>query len=491
MKTRSSFKRQPPSVFISYSWTSPRHEDWVLDLATELRSIHGIDVRLDKWHMGGPGGDSIKFMESMVSDPKIGKVLIISDREYVRKANERQGGAGKEAQILTPELYSENGGDERSQKYAVVVTEYEDTGKPCIPVFYGGRLYIDMSNRADRLSKIEEIVRWAYDRPIHVAPPISGRPPFLGQGSNSSVSLAAARRATASLMAGLPGAARAAEDYFDRFIETLKAKVEELSIEPESVGQQVSMLIDVAGQLAGPYSEAEEVLLELVRARLGEKGHGVLRRYLKGLLPLVCSNIGGASVRSAGGSRSVPFQYLVPDLVRAVVAALVRGGDFKGIFALTAQDYLVQFDGGRGATRFPFTKLVHEVENACFREAIPWLRKKRHTVFARVELMEADVLLGLASFSIALAGSDPRSPVWKVSLLVQGSSNLPNGALPVFSRAESKVFLNKLGLAFGLGAAETILMIEEAVKDGRIFASPLAPAFLRELLSVGSLGVRP
>ena len=38
----------PPKLFVSYSWTSPDHEAWVLQLATELRES-GVDVILDKW----------------------------------------------------------------------------------------------------------------------------------------------------------------------------------------------------------------------------------------------------------------------------------------------------------------------------------------------------------------------------------------------------------------------------------------------------------
>ena len=42
--------KEPPRVFVSYSWSSPAHENWVLQLATELRG-EGIDVVLDKWDL--------------------------------------------------------------------------------------------------------------------------------------------------------------------------------------------------------------------------------------------------------------------------------------------------------------------------------------------------------------------------------------------------------------------------------------------------------
>ena len=56
-----------PKVFISYSWTSSDHEQFVLDLATSLRN-HGVDAVLDKWDLR-PGQDKYVFMESMVIDP--------------------------------------------------------------------------------------------------------------------------------------------------------------------------------------------------------------------------------------------------------------------------------------------------------------------------------------------------------------------------------------------------------------------------------------
>jgi len=36
---------QPPKAFVSYSWSSPDHESWVLNLATQLVES-GVDVLL-------------------------------------------------------------------------------------------------------------------------------------------------------------------------------------------------------------------------------------------------------------------------------------------------------------------------------------------------------------------------------------------------------------------------------------------------------------
>jgi TIR domain len=74
----------------------------VLRLATDLRES-GIDVILDKWDLK-EGHDANAFMERMVADDTIQKVVMVCDRLYVEKANNRTGGVGTETQIITPDI---------------------------------------------------------------------------------------------------------------------------------------------------------------------------------------------------------------------------------------------------------------------------------------------------------------------------------------------------------------------------------------------------
>lgn len=77
-----------PKLFISYSWTDQQHAQWVLDLATNLRQS-GVDVILDKWDLK-EGHDAFKFMEKMVSDPEVNKVLMICNKSYSEKQIKEQ-----------------------------------------------------------------------------------------------------------------------------------------------------------------------------------------------------------------------------------------------------------------------------------------------------------------------------------------------------------------------------------------------------------------
>ena len=52
-----------PKLFISYSWSNPTHEQWVIELANELTES-GVHVILDKWDLK-EGHDSVAFMEKI------------------------------------------------------------------------------------------------------------------------------------------------------------------------------------------------------------------------------------------------------------------------------------------------------------------------------------------------------------------------------------------------------------------------------------------
>ena len=92
-----------PKVFVSYSWSNPSHQEWVMRFATELREM-GVNALLDKWDLK-EGHDAFSFMEQMVNNPEIKKVIIVSDKIYSKKANGRAGGVGTETQTITHKIY--------------------------------------------------------------------------------------------------------------------------------------------------------------------------------------------------------------------------------------------------------------------------------------------------------------------------------------------------------------------------------------------------
>lgn len=92
-----------PTVFISYSHDSDEHKNWVLQLATRLRS-NGVDIILDRWNLK-LGSDVASFMERGLSSSV--RIICVCSETYVRKANKGKGGAGYEKQIMTAEYIND------------------------------------------------------------------------------------------------------------------------------------------------------------------------------------------------------------------------------------------------------------------------------------------------------------------------------------------------------------------------------------------------
>ena len=89
-------------------------------------------VTLDKWDLK-EGQDKHVFMEQMVHDESIANVLVICDRGYQAKADDRKGGVGTETQLISKEVYENTG----QEKFIPIVREYDQDGKPCMPPLHG------------------------------------------------------------------------------------------------------------------------------------------------------------------------------------------------------------------------------------------------------------------------------------------------------------------------------------------------------------------
>jgi hypothetical protein len=162
-----------PKIFISYSWTNEAHEQWVLGLAERL-SADGIVVILDKWDLK-EGQDKHAFMEQMVKDASIKRVLVICDRAYQEKADKRSGGVGTETQIISKKVYE----DTVQEKFIAIVRELDSQGTPCVPTYMASRIYIDLSTDDRYEENYQRLVRNLYDKPRLKRPSLGVAPAFL------------------------------------------------------------------------------------------------------------------------------------------------------------------------------------------------------------------------------------------------------------------------------------------------------------------------
>ena len=321
----------PPKLFISYSWTSPDHEAWVLVLATELCES-GVDVILDKWDLK-EGHDAHAFMEKMVTDPEIRKVLLICDKAYVAKADSRAGGVGTEAQIISGEVY--NAIDQG--KFVAVVKERHEDGQACLPTYYKSRIYIDLSDQSAYSENFDRLLRWVHDKPLYKKPSIGDIPSFLNT-EHHSVSLTTSsrfRRAIETVRADRESAEGAVVDYFDCLI----SEIGKLRIVNDVAGKEFDDRVIESITAFLPYrNEAIELFEAIALYRDTEDMRRALHRFFEGLIPYMEYPPGTTSFQDWEYDN---FKFIVHELFLYCIAALIRHERFAATAELMATEYYV------------------------------------------------------------------------------------------------------------------------------------------------------
>lgn len=207
---------QTRKIFISYSWTTPQHEAWVLQLAHRL-THDGVIVVLDKWDLK-PGQDKFTFMEQMVHADNIDKVLIILDKKYTERANNRSGGVGTETTIISGKVYE----SATQEKFIPIVAERDENGNAFLPTYLGTRIYIDLSDELEFEAAYEQLLRQIYEAPLLSRPKLGSAPKYLFNDSPVSYKTSSILRSFDSQIDRFPQRINSlAREFFDALFQDL------------------------------------------------------------------------------------------------------------------------------------------------------------------------------------------------------------------------------------------------------------------------------
>lgn len=135
-------------AFISYSWDSEEHKQWVQQLAEDLQDrIPDLDVDYDQRGMDHRV-DRNKFMESGIFESDV--VLAIITKKYTEKANARQGGVGRETAMAAERHWNDL--DSKSRTRVLAIKREADAEAPH---YLKASLYFDFS----RQESYDEVLR--------------------------------------------------------------------------------------------------------------------------------------------------------------------------------------------------------------------------------------------------------------------------------------------------------------------------------------------
>ncbi len=204
-----------PKVFISYSWSSQSFRNLVREWAEQLIN-DGVEVTLDQYDLK-EGYDKYAFMERMVTDSSITHVLVLCDKQYSKKADERKAGVGTESQIISKEVYEKV----EQSKFIPIVCEFSSKGEPYLPAFLKSRIWIDFSSPEAVNNNWEQLIRIIYGKPVHEKPKLGKPPRYIMEDKStpSSPAIGKYNSLRQAILQNKPGLRMYRRDFLDSCIE--------------------------------------------------------------------------------------------------------------------------------------------------------------------------------------------------------------------------------------------------------------------------------
>ncbi len=476
-----------PKLFISYSWTNPDHELWVLNLATELRDS-GVDVILDKWDLK-EGHDANAFMEKMVNDPDIKKVSLVCDKAYAEKADGRSGGVGTETQIISSEVYAKQDQD----KFVAILKERDETGKAYLPAYYRSRIYIDLSDPESYVANFEQLLRWIYDKPLFKKPDLGTEPAFLKDESDS-ISLGTTvkfKRAIDAVKNNKQYSDAAVKEYLSVLsdgIETIRIKSYEGEFD-DKVIESISTFL--------PYrNEAIGLFLTLANYRDNNESRRSVHRFFESLIPYLSPPEGVSHYTESDFDN---FKFTIHELFLYALASFIRYERFESASYLMQNEYYVQGSSEYGRdVMVPFSVFQDDLQSLKHRNNR--LKLRRTSIRADLlserckgiglefrHLMQADFVLFMRDY---LDLPDQMFHWFPETLLYIGRRDT---AFEIFVRSKSSGYFEKSKQLLGIQKKEDLTPLLEAFqKDSRLLPrwgfETLSPV---RLLGFNELATKP
>lgn len=423
-----------PKVFISYSWSTPTHERWVLDLAEELIES-GVDVILDKWDLK-PGQDAISFMEQMTTDDTIDKVLIVSDRAYSEKADGRSGGVGTETQIISKKIYEQVD----QERFIAVIAEKSPEGKAYTPTYYNSRLYIDLSEPDRYAEGFDSLIRCIHGQPQFIKPELGKKPEYLNSESRLNLGTSALfKRATSAIRDQKPFALGALEEYLNAFAENL----EKIRITDLNDNKFDDLVIQSIQCFVPSRNELLQIISTSCRYMPQETLAETLHKFLESLTEYFFNKQSRSSWRSTDFDN---FKFIISELYLYIVTIFIKNNKLKIASALINQNYyLSNSDTGRPCL----------TSSECFYQNIESLEHRNSRLNLGRSSLSADItkennngtgidfnLLMQTDFILFVKNTVDKSGFWWPRTLVY--LNNFHGSFEIFNRAGSLQYFDNM-----------------------------------------------
>ncbi len=448
-----------PKLFISYSWSNAEHEQWVIDLATELRES-GVDVILDKWDLK-EGHDAVAFMEKMVTDPEIKKVAIICDEKYAAKADGRAGGVGTETQIISREVYE----NQAQEKFVAVVCEKDESGKACLPTYYKSRIYIDLSEADRYADNFERLLRWIFDKPLYIKPELGHQPSFLSEGEHVSLGTTAIFKRCVDAVKNHKAYASGA---FDEYCTVFSENLERFRISRPD-GEFDDAVIKSIEEFLPFRNEAIQLFLAVAQYSPEEQFIQRLHRFFESMIPYMSRP---QSISHCNEWDFDNYRFIVHELFLYLIAVLLKHDRIEQANYFLQQQYYLpgNSDYGRDVmvSFIVFREYMRSFEHRNKRLGLRRLSLRADLLKERCAgtgiefryLLQADFV---AFMRAEVEAQDDCKRWWPETLLYIGNFN---STFEIFARSVSMLYFNKSKLLLSIDSPKDLEPLLKSYQDG-------------------------
>ena len=222
-----------------------------------------------------------------------------------------------------------------------MVTELAEDGRPHLPTYMKGRIYIDMSNAANRYEKFEQLIRWIFDRPLYQKPQVGKPPSYVVEPDGLQLGTTARFRAAVDAIREDRRASVAAiRDYF----ETFTSNLESMRIQRSNDIPLDDVIVASIEAFRSYRDELVDLILTIARYRSDSEPYDAIHAFFEQLLPYKYPPSG---VTSWHDEQADNFRFILNELFLYAVAALVKYRRFEQVRSLLEQRYYIPEGTGR------------------------------------------------------------------------------------------------------------------------------------------------
>lgn len=471
-----------PKLFISYNRSGFEFEEFVFQIAAELRAS-GVDAILDKWS-AEESLDLKNFTVNNLSNPEIKKIAIISDKFYVEKSAVENT---KVSPIISKELYETR----KPETFALIITEKDEKGKAYIPEYFRSDVFIDLSEPDSYADNFDKLLRWIYDKPLYKKPEIGEMPEFLINDENISLGTSAAyKMAVEAIKNHKPTMEGRIDEYLTLFTENLERF--RIADKKEDFAEAVYKNIAAFKPFKDEYLQ---LLITLARYNPDiDYEIGVLH-FIEQLLSY------SKPSEIISGQNDWEFDnylFIVHELFLYTIAVFLKFERFEEAALLLGRKYYVAGKAEIGQEEImSFDKIHHHIESIenynksldTKLESFRAILIKERCAGSGIEfrdLMQADFTI----FLKAEHNYQPYYSQWYPETLMFLKHF--RGAFEIFARARSKEYFDKMKVVFGIETPEGLSDLITLYKnEKRQMPRGLNPNIISRLTNFKSLATLP